>query len=94
MLQVKSSAWKKKIFGYTIQNLDRYAFTVTPLLITEWLGNDPYEVGMFAAVITIISLGFTALSPIGILIKPEISGSFAHGKTFLFNTTKNTSLLV
>ncbi|KTD29639.1 oligosaccharide flippase family protein [Legionella maceachernii] len=93
VLQVKSSAWKKKIFGYTIQNLDRYAFTVTPLLITEWLGNDPYEVGMFAAVITIISLGFTALSPIGILIKPEISGSFAHGKTFLFNTTKKYILI-
>lgn len=93
VLQVKSSAWRKKIFGYTIQNLDRYAFTVTPLLITEWLGNDPYEVGLFAAVITIISLGFTALSPISILIKPEISGSFAHGKIFLFNTTKKYILI-
>lgn len=87
-IKIKTTAWKNKIVGYTIQNLDRYAFTVTPLLLTEWLKKDTYIVGLFSAVITIISLGFAALSPINILIKPEISASFAQGRECLLNTTK------
>lgn len=85
-LRKNDIAWKKKISGYTIQNLDKYAFTVTPLLITEWLGKDEYIVGLFSAVASIIALGFTTLSPINILIKPEISAAFAHGKEFLLRT--------
>ncbi|ASQ47085.1 MATE family efflux transporter [Legionella clemsonensis] len=81
-------AWREKMYGYTIQSLDKYAFTVVPLLITEWLGRDEYIVGLFSAVASIIALGFTALSPIGILIKPEISAAFAHGKEFLFKTVR------
>ncbi|KTD18079.1 lipopolysaccharide biosynthesis protein [Legionella jordanis] len=80
--------WRVKIYGYTIQNLNKYIFTAIPLLVIEWLGHNDHEVGLFSAVVSIISLGFIAISPIGILIGPDISASFAHGREVLLKTMR------
>ncbi|MGQ3888292.1 hypothetical protein ACQUW5_04570 [Legionella sp. CNM-1927-20] len=78
-----SLEWRDKIYGYTIQNLNRYIFTVIPLIVIEWLGTSERSVGLFAAVTSIISLASVAISPIGILIGPDISASFAQKREIL-----------
>lgn len=80
--------WKNKIYGYTLQNLNRYIFAVIPLLILKWLGHNEYSVGLFSAVSSIISLAFIAISPIGILIGPEISAAFTKNKEALKQVMK------
>lgn len=75
--------WKDKIYGYTIQNLNKYIFTAIPLMIIELLGHSEHSVGLFSAVNSIISLAFVAIAPIGILIAPDISAAFAQNKAVL-----------
>ncbi|STX27591.1 Polysaccharide biosynthesis protein [Legionella beliardensis] len=85
-IEVKSAhaiAWKDKIYGYTIQNLNRYIFTAIPLMMIEWLGRNEHSVGLFAAIISIISLALIAIAPIGILIGPDISAAFAQSRDAL-----------
>lgn len=85
--------WKEKIYGYTIQNLNKYVFTAIPLLVMECLGHNENEVGLFSAVASIISLAFIAISPIGILIGPDISAGFAQSKEILQKTMKKYLLI-
>ncbi|WP_133129093.1 hypothetical protein [Legionella quinlivanii] len=75
--------WKGKIYGYTVQNLNKYIFTAIPLMIIEWLGQHERSVGLFSAVSSIVSLGFIAIAPIGILIGPDISAAFAQSREHL-----------
>ncbi|QBR84841.1 hypothetical protein E3983_11055 [Legionella israelensis] len=75
--------WKEKIYGYSIQNITRYVFTTIPLLVMEWLGQSEHAVGLFSAVVSIISLAYIGISPIGILIAPDISAAFTQGKRIL-----------
>ncbi|ARG96351.1 lipopolysaccharide biosynthesis protein [Legionella micdadei] len=75
--------WKEKMYGYTVQNLNKYIFASIPLLIIEFIGADEESVGLFSAVVSIISLAAIAISPIGILIGPEISAAFAQSREFL-----------
>lgn len=72
--------WREKIYGYMIQNLNAYIFTTTPLLIMEWVGNNEKSVGMFSAVISIVSLAAIAITPIAILISPDISAALGESK--------------
>ncbi|STX52817.1 Polysaccharide biosynthesis protein [Legionella busanensis] len=78
-----SIEWKEKMYGYTIQNLNRYVFTVIPLIVIEWLSNEEGSVGLFAAVTSIIAIAAIAIAPIGILIGPDISASFAQSREAL-----------
>ncbi|KTC76933.1 lipopolysaccharide biosynthesis protein [Legionella brunensis] len=80
--------WKEKMYGYTVQNLNRYVFTAVPLLMIEWLGHSEHVVGLFSAVTSIISLAFIAISPIGILIGPDISAAFTQSREALAKTMK------
>lgn len=75
--------WKMKIYGYTLQNLNKYVFSAVPLIIIEWIGTNEQEVGLFSAVVSIISIGLMAIMPIGILIGPEISAAFADNQKSL-----------
>lgn len=75
--------WKDKIYGYTIQNLNKYIFSAIPLMVIEWLGHNEHSVGLFSAVSSIISLAFIAIAPIGVLIGPDISAAFAQSKETL-----------
>lgn len=75
--------WKGKIYGYTVQNLNKYIFATIPLVVIEWLGHNEHSVGLFSATISIITLATIALAPIGILIGPEISAAFACNKEAL-----------
>ena len=78
--------WRSKIYGYMIQNLNIYVFSTIPLLVIEVLGHNEKSVGLFAAVSSIISLAFIAISPIGILISPDISAALADTKLKLKQT--------
>ncbi|KTD31572.1 lipopolysaccharide biosynthesis protein [Legionella maceachernii] len=78
--------WKEKMYGYMVQNLNKYVFAAIPLLMIEWLGPNEESVGLFSAVVSIISLAFIAISPIGILIGPDISAAFAQSRDFLKTT--------
>lgn len=80
------SQWKNKIWGYTIQSLNKYIFGVIPLLVIEWLGPKEASVGIFYAVSSIISLALIILFPIGILISPEISAAHIQSKEMLKQT--------
>ncbi|STX40457.1 Uncharacterised protein [Legionella donaldsonii] len=84
----KQPIWKEKMYGYTIQNLNRYIFTAIPLLVIEWLGHHEHSAGLFSAVTSIISLAFIAIGPIGILIGPDISAAFAQSRMILKRTIK------
>ncbi|MDP3268158.1 MAG: hypothetical protein Q8M40_03835 [Legionella sp.] len=75
--------WKKKIFGYTVQNLNRFIFTTIPLLMLELLDTHESSVGLFSAVMSIITLGIVAVSPISFLISPKISGAMVRDKEHL-----------
>lgn len=81
-------AWRNKMYGYMVQNLNVYVFATIPLLVTEIFGHREDSVGLFAAVVSIISLAFIGLSPIGILIGPEISAALADSKQKLKQTMK------
>ncbi|KTD15988.1 Uncharacterised protein [Legionella lansingensis] len=85
--------WKEKIYGYTLQNLNKYIFTAIPLMVIELLGHGDHVVGLFSAVVSIISLAFIAISPIGILIGPDISAAFAQGREKLLQTMKKYLLI-
>ncbi|WED43087.1 lipopolysaccharide biosynthesis protein [Legionella cardiaca] len=89
----KAYVWKEKIYGYTVQNLNRYVFASIPLLMIEWLGKTESAVGLFSAVTSIISLAFIAISPIGILIGPDISAAFTRGREVLLKTMKKYILM-
>ncbi|ARH00539.1 oligosaccharide flippase family protein [Legionella micdadei] len=78
--------WKEKMYGYTIQNLNKYVFATIPLLVIEWLGPEEGSVGLFSAVVSIISLAYIAISPIGVLIAPDISSAFAQNREILKKT--------
>lgn len=81
-------AWKGKIYGYTIQNLNKYIFTTIPLMMIEWLGDNEHSVGLFSAVCSIITLAFIAIAPIGVLIAPDISAAFAQSQEALKKVMK------
>ncbi|MGQ3891615.1 oligosaccharide flippase family protein [Legionella sp. CNM-4043-24] len=85
--------WKSKIYGYTIQNLNKYVFAAIPLLVIEWLGHNEHSVGLFSAVSSIISLAFIAIAPIGILIGPDISAAFAESRESLLRVMKKYMLI-
>lgn len=85
--------WKDKMYGYTIQNLNRYIFTTIPLLVIEWLGHHEHSAGLFSAVTSIISLAFIAIGPIGILIGPDISAAFAQSREKLKRTVGKYMLI-
>lgn len=85
--------WKEKIYGYTVQNLNKYVFTAIPLLVIEMIGSDEYSVGLFSAVSSIISLAFIGISPIGILIGPDISAAFTQDRQYLLKTMKKYVLI-
>lgn len=85
---LKQPIWKEKMYGYTVQNLNRYIFTAIPLLVIEWLGHHEHSAGLFSAVTSIISLAFIAIGPIGILIAPDISAAFAQSRAILKRTIK------
>lgn len=82
--------WQKKIYGYMIQNLNIYVFSTIPLLTIEWMGHNEKSVGLFAAVVSIISLAFIGISPLGILIAPEISAALASSKQVLLKTIRKS----
>ncbi|ASQ44802.1 lipopolysaccharide biosynthesis protein [Legionella clemsonensis] len=85
--------WKEKIYGYTVQNLNKFVFTAIPLLIIEWLGHTEHAAGLFSAITSIISLAFIAIGPIGILIGPDISAAFTQSKEVLLKTMKKYMLI-
>ncbi|CEK12048.1 lipopolysaccharide biosynthesis protein [Legionella hackeliae] len=85
--------WKEKMYGYTVQNLNKYVFTAIPLLVIEWLGHTEHATGLFSAVTSIISLAFIAIGPIGILIGPDISAGFAQSKEKLLKIMKKYLLI-
>ncbi|KTD34048.1 hypothetical protein Lnau_2018 [Legionella nautarum] len=85
--------WKEKMYGYTLQNLNRYIFATIPLLMIELLGSNEESVGLFSAVVSIISLAFIAMYPIGILIGPEISAAFAETREVLKKTVTKYLLI-
>lgn len=85
--------WRQKIYGYMVQNLNIYIFSTIPLLAIEWLGQNEKSVGLFAAVISIISLAFIGIRPLGILIAPEISAALAEPKQKLIQTMRSSLLL-
>lgn len=87
------SIWKEKMYGYTVQNLNKYIFTVIPLLVIEWLGQTEHAAGLFSAITSIISLAFIAIGPIGILIGPDISAAFTRNKEVLLKTMKKYLLI-
>lgn len=67
--------WKTKIYGYTIQNLNSYIFSAIPLIAIECFYHDEHSVGLFAAVVSIVSLAHISIYPLGVLMGPEISAS-------------------
>jgi|GEM_PF-4023616 len=85
--------WKSKIYGYTVQNLNKYIFAVIPLLVIEWLGHNEHSVGLFSAISSIITLAFIAIAPIGILIGPDISAAFADSRESLKRVMKQYLLI-
>ncbi|WP_141676684.1 lipopolysaccharide biosynthesis protein [Legionella jamestowniensis] len=85
--------WKEKIYGYTVQNLNKFVFTAIPLLVIEWLGHTEHATGLFSAITSIISLAFIAIGPIGILIGPDISAAFTQSKEVLLKTMKKYMLI-
>ncbi|KTC88016.1 MULTISPECIES: hypothetical protein [Legionella] len=85
--------WKEKMYGYTLQNLNRYVFSTIPLLMIELFGSGKESVGLFSAIVSIVSLAFIALNPIGILIGPEISAAFAQTREVLKKTVTKYILL-
>lgn len=85
--------WKEKMYGYTLQNLNRYVFATIPLLMIELFGSSKETVGLFSAVVSIISLAFIAMYPIGILIGPEISAAFAETREVLKKTVAKYLLI-
>ncbi|CDZ75980.1 hypothetical protein BN59_00244 [Legionella massiliensis] len=84
--EVNFYKWQDKIYGYTLQNLNKYNFTAIPLFVIEWLGPDEQSVGLFSAVVSIISLAYIAIGPIGILISPDISAAYAQSREVLRKT--------
>ncbi|MFC3909769.1 lipopolysaccharide biosynthesis protein [Legionella dresdenensis] len=76
----RPTQWREKIYGYTVQNLNRYVFATIPLMVIEWLGHNEHSVGLFSATSSIINLAFIAIAPIGILIGPDISAAFAQSR--------------
>lgn len=81
------------MYGYTLQNLNRYVFATIPLLMIELFGSSKETVGLFSAVVSIISLAFIAMYPIGILIGPEISAAFAETREVLKKTVAKYLLI-
>ena len=72
--------WKGKIYGYTLQNINGYIYSIVPLMIIEWIGPNEDSVGLFSAVISIIGLANVAISPLAILMGPDISRSLVQDK--------------
>ncbi|WP_367607398.1 hypothetical protein [Legionella sp. W05-934-2] len=70
--------WRGKIQGYTIQNLNGYVFAAIPLLVLEFISPSEHNTGLFAAVISIITVAHLAIYPLGILVAPDISSALSH----------------
>lgn len=85
---VSNPQWKNKAIGYTIQSLGIYIFTTIPLVSMEIAGRDESSVGLFAVIISIISLACIAIQPINILISPEISAAYSTSKEKLLMVLK------
>lgn len=79
-------SWKNKIYGYTLQNLNRYIFMTIPLLVLEIIGKNDYAAGLFAAIISIMTIAYTAIGPLGTFISPNISAAYAQSKRTLKKT--------
>ncbi len=87
------SDWKSKIFGYTLQNLNRYIHSTLVLLVMEVVSNDEMSTGLFAAAMSIIGLASIFLYPMSTLIGTEISASFTGDKKTFKNLMRRDIIL-
>lgn len=78
--------WKKKLVGYTLQNILIFIFSAIPLFMIELVGQNEQDVGLFAAVIAIINIAYIGILPLGFLLEPKISSIFTAGKAAIKHT--------
>lgn len=79
----QANEWKRKIYGYTLQNLSRFIFSTIPLIIMEIVDSNEHAVGLFSAIILIINLAIAGIEAMGVLIGPEISAALAQNRGVL-----------
>lgn len=75
--------WKSKIYGYTIQNLNSYIFSTIPLIAMQCFYHHAHSVGLFGAIVSIISLAHVSIYPLGVLMGSEISIALAQNREAL-----------